>query len=80
MYYYDRVFSSEEEKYDFVNECDRQFFSKIESAADDIADDKNIRFILLRINVENVHPFFWEMRPRRCSLMLLVRQMMFHTR
>ena len=47
MYYYDRIFSSEKEKYDFVNECDRQFFGKIEEAADDIADDKNIRFILL---------------------------------
>ena len=47
MYYYDRIFSTEKEKYDFVNECDREFFSKIESAADDIADDRNIRFILL---------------------------------
>lgn len=47
MYYYDRIFSSEEEKYDFVNKCDKQFFTEIEKAADGIAENKDVRFILL---------------------------------
>lgn len=47
MYKYDRVFFSEKEKYDFVNEWDKKFFGNIVKAADDIADDKHIRFILL---------------------------------
>ena len=47
MYFHDRIFVSEKEKFDFVKECDRRFFENIERTADDIADDKNIRFILL---------------------------------
>ncbi len=47
MYLYDKIFASEKEKYDFVNACDKDFFGKIADAADNIAKDKHIRFILL---------------------------------
>lgn len=47
MYFHDRIFTTETEKSDFVKKCDEQFFDNIVKIADDIANDKNIRFILL---------------------------------
>lgn len=47
MYQYNKCFSSEGEKAEFIKMCDGEFFARLKSASYAIASDESVRYVLL---------------------------------